>query len=149
MTILRNDIPLGICSDHAGFQMKEHLVGWLKSQQIEVKDFGSYSANSVDYADYAHPMAAALEKSEIYPGIAICGSGNGIAMTLNKHQGIRAAICWTVDIAELARAHNNANILVLPGRMIATELAEQIAAAFFSTLFDGGRHQRRIAKIPI
>ena len=149
MTILHDGIPLGICSDHAGFQTKEHLIGWLKAQNIKVKDFGTYSAESVDYADYAHPMAIAVEKGEVYPGIAICGSGNGIAMTLNKHQSIRAAICWTIDIAELSRAHNDANILVLPGRVIVNELAEQITTAFLSTPFDGGRHQKRIEKIPL
>ena len=100
MTILRNKTPLGICSDHAGFQMKEFLIGWLKSLNIEVNDFGTYSAQSADYADYAHPMATAVERGEVYPGIGICGSGNGIAMTLNKHQGIRAAICWSADVAQ-------------------------------------------------
>ena len=149
MTILRNDIPLGICCDHAGFQMKEHLLGWLKAQKINFRDFGTYTAESCDYADFAHPMAEAVEKGEVYPGIAICGSGNGIAMTLNKHQGIRAAICWTVDLGILSRAHNDANVLVLPGRMIAYDLAERIATAFFSTPFEGGRHQRRIEKIPV
>ena len=149
MTNLRNDIPLGICCDHAGFGMKEHLLNRLISQNINVKDFGAYRPQSSDYADYAHPMAIAIEKGEIYSGIAICGSGNGIAMTLNKHQGIRAAICWTVDIALLSRAHNDANVLVLPGRIIANKLAENIVAAFFSTAFEGGRHQQRIDKIPV
>jgi len=148
MTI-RNDIPLGICCDHAGFQTKEHLATWLRAQQIEVKDFGTYSPGSVDYADYAHPLAVAVERGEVYPGIAICGSGNGIAMTLNKHQGIRAAICWTNDVADLSRAHNDANVLVLPGRIIANEIAEQITETFLSTPFDGGRHQTRIEKIPV
>ena len=149
MTIIRDNIPLGICSDHAGFRMKEYVINLLKSQHIEVKDFGTYSAESADYADYAHPMAAAVENGEVYPGIAICGSGNGIAMTLNKHQDIRAAICWSADIAELARAHNDANVLVLPGRMIAEELGEQIVSTFLSTPFEGGRHQRRIEKIAV
>ena len=149
MTIIRDNIPLGICSDHAGFRMKEYVINLLKSQYIEVKDFGTYSAESADYADYAHPMAVAVENGEVYPGIAICGSGNGIAMTLNKHQDIRAAICWSADIAELARAHNDANVLVLPGRMIAEELAEQIVSTFLSTPFEGGRHQRRIEKIAV
>ena len=149
MAILRNDIPLGICCDHAGFRLKEHLLGWLKVQNIPVKDFGAYTSESSDYADFAHPMAVAVENGEVYPGIAICGSGNGIAMTLNKHQGIRAAICWTVAISALSRAHNDANVLVLPGRIIAGELAENITATFLSTAFEGGRHQRRIDKIPI
>ena len=149
MAILRNDIPLGICCDHAGFRLKEHLLSWLKAQNIRVKDFGAYTSESSDYADFAHPMALAIEKGEVYPCIAICGSGNGIAMTLNKHQGIRAAICWAVDIAVLSRAHNDSNVLVLPGRIIADELAESITATFLATAFEGGRHQRRIDKIPI
>ena len=147
--IIRNNIPLGICCDHAGFQTKEHLTAWFKAKQIEVKDFGTYSPNSVDYPDYAHPLAVAVEQGEVYPGIAICGSGNGIAMTLNKHQGIRAAICWTSEVAALTRAHNDANVLVLPGRIIANEAAEQIAETFLTTPFDGGRHQQRIEKIPV
>ncbi|MDD6209142.1 MAG: ribose 5-phosphate isomerase B [Bacteroidales bacterium] len=149
MTILRNDIPLGICCDHAGFELKEYLLGWLKSQGIQVKDFGTYTPESTDYADYAHPMAYAIERGEVYPGIAICGSGNGIAMTLNKHQGIRAAICWTEDLAVLSRGHNDANVLVLPGRFIANDLAKRIVTAYFATPFEGGRHLRRINKIPI
>ena len=149
MSILRSDIPLGMCCDHAGFELKDHLLNWLKSQNIQVMDFGTYTPESCDYADFAHPMADALERGDIYPGIAICGSGNGIAMTLNKHQGIRAAICWTEDLAVLSRGHNDANVLVLPGRFIANDLAKKIVTAFFNTSFEGGRHLRRIKKIPI
>ena len=147
--IIRDNTPLGICCDHAGFQTKEHLTAWLRAQQIEVKDFGTYSPDSVDYPDYAHPLATAVERGEVYPGIAICGSGNGIAMTLNKHQEIRAAICWTDEVAALTRAHNDANVLVLPGRIIVNETAEQITETFLSTPFDGGRHQLRIEKVPV
>ena len=113
------------------------------------KDFGTNSTASVDYPDYAHPLALAVESGECYPGIAICGSGNGINMTLNKHQGIRAALCWNAEIAHLARQHNDANVLVMPGRFISTEEADMILTEFFSTKFDGGRHQNRIDKIPV
>ena len=113
------------------------------------KDFGTNSCESVDYPDFAHPLALAVEAGECYPGIAICGSGNGINMTLNKHQGIRAALCWIPEIAHLARLHNDANILVMPGRFITNEEAVQIMEQFFSTEFEGGRHIRRINKIPI
>lgn len=118
------------------------------SQGIECDDFGTYSADSCDYADFAHPCAEAVESGRDYPGIGICGSGNGINMTLNKHQGIRAAICWTVELARLARAHNNANMLVLPARFIESTLALAIVDEFLNTPFDGGRHENRIRKIP-
>lgn len=109
---------IGICSDHAGFELKSAVMAHLRTKGIEVKDFGTYSTGSCDYPDFAHPCAEALEKGEIYPAIAMCGSGNGIAMTLNKHQGVRAAICWLPELAELARQHNDANCLVLPARFI-------------------------------
>ena len=140
---------IGIASDHAGYEMKEFLVGYLDSKGYEVHDFGCQSPESVDYADYAHPLALAVESGGCYPGIAICGSGNGINMTLNKHQGIRAALCWNAEIAHLARQHNDANILVMPGRFISTEEADMILTEFFSTEFEGGRHQNRIDKIPV
>lgn len=147
--ILKKDIPVGLCSDHAGFELKSIIEGYLLSQDIESKDFGTYSAESCDYSDFAHPCAIAVEKGEVYPAIALCGSGNGIGMTLNKHQGIRAALCWTPELASLARRHNNANVLVLPARFIAPEAALQIVDVFLSTEFEGGRHQRRIDKIPV
>ena len=140
---------IGLCSDHAGFELKEFVKQLLEEQGLAYKDFGTYSAESCDYPDYAHPLARAVEAGEVYPGIAICGSGNGIAMTLNKHQGIRAALCWRADIAELARQHNNANVLVMPGRFVTNTEADAIMAKFFSTPFEGGRHQRRIDKIPV
>lgn len=140
---------IAICSDHAGFEMKSIIEGYLEADNKEYKDFGTYSAESCDYPDFAHPCALAVESGECYPGIALCGSGNGIAMTLNKHQGIRAAICWTPELARLARAHNDANILVLPARFITPVEALEIVDTFFSTPFEGGRHQRRIDKIPV
>ncbi|MBQ8530866.1 MAG: ribose 5-phosphate isomerase B [Parabacteroides sp.] len=140
---------IGLCSDHAGFELKEFIKQLLDSKGIAYKDFGTYSTDSCDYSDYAHPLAKAIEAGDVYPGIAICGTGNGIAMTLNKHQGIRAALCWQEELARLARAHNNANILVMPGRCISQEEATRVVNAFFTTPFEGGRHQRRIEKIPL
>lgn len=140
---------IGICSDHAGFELKQFVKSWLEAKGWSYKDYGTYTAESCDYADFAHPLAFAIEAEECYPGIAICGSGNGISITLNKHQGIRAALCWIPEIAELARRHNNANILVMPGRFITTDEADAIMTAFFAANFEGGRHQRRIDKIPL
>lgn len=140
---------LGLCSDHAGFELKEFVKGWLDAKKIAYKDFGTYSSESCDYPDFAHPLALAVESGECYAGVAICGTGNGIAMTLNKHQGIRAALCWIPEISHLARQHNDANILVMPGRFISNEMADKVLTEFFSTNFEGGRHQRRIDKIPV
>lgn len=149
MSILKSGVPVGLCSDHAGFELKNIIIGYLESQGVAYKDFGAFSAESCDYPDFAHPCALAVENGEVYPGVAVCGSGNGIGMTLNKHQGIRAALCWLPELARLARAHNNANILVLPGRFIEPEVALQCVDVFFSTDFEGGRHKRRIDKMPV
>lgn len=149
MTILKPNIPVALCSDHAGFEMKQAVIGYLKQQGIAYKDFGTYSTDSCDYPDFAHPCAEAVESGECYPGIAICGSGEGISMTLNKHQGIRAALCWLPEIAALSRQHNDANVLSMPGRFITVEQALEIVKTFLSTSFEGGRHQRRIDKIPV
>lgn len=149
MTIVKKGIPVGLCSDHAGYELKSIVDGFLMADNIESKDFGTYSAESCDYPDFAHPCAEAVEKGEVYPAIAICGSGNGIGMTLNKHQGVRAALCWTRELAALARQHNNANVLVLPARFISPEEALGIVETFLNTEFEGGRHQRRIDKIPV
>ena len=149
MSIIKPGVPVAFCSDHAGYDMKMLLEGYFEAQEIEFKDFGTFSADSCDYADYAHPCAQAVEDGQCYPGIALCGSGNGIGMTLNKHQGIRAALCWTVELAELARRHNDANVLVLPARFISPETALEIVDVFLSTAFEGGRHERRIEKIPV
>lgn len=139
---------IGLASDHAGFELKQYVKTWLEEHGLAYQDYGTYTSESCDYADYAHPLASAVEAGECYPGIAICGSGNGINMTLNHHQGIRAALCWIPEIAHLARQHNDANILVMPGRFITTETADQIMTEFFNTAFEGGRHQKRIEKIP-
>lgn len=138
---------IGICSDHAGYELKQHVAKWLKEQGFEVKDFGTYSTDSCDYPDFAHPMANALEAGEFKRGVALCGTGNGINMALNKHKGIRAALCWCDSIAEQARLHNDANVLVLPGRYLSEEEASSLLNIFFNTEFEGGRHQKRIDKI--
>jgi len=149
MSILKPGLPVGLCSDHAGYELKEIIKGYLESRDITFKDFGTYSTESCDYPDFAHPCATAVENGEVYPGIAICGTGNGIGMTLNKHQGIRAALCWQPELARLARAHNDANVLVMPARFIAPEVALECVDVFIATDFDGGRHQRRIDKMPV
>lgn len=138
-----------IASDHAGFRLKEKLVKWLASKRYEVKDLGCFSEDSVDYPDYAHPLATAVETGEYAFGVTICGSGNGINMASNKHKGIRSAVCWNEDISRLARAHNDANICALPGRFLSESEAILIVKTFLSTPFEGGRHKRRIEKIPI
>ena len=139
---------LGIASDHAGFEMKEELRKFLKEKGYEVKDFGTHSPESMDYPDVAHPLAESIEKGEVSQGIALCGSGNGISMTLNKHQGIRAALCWNEELAALARQHNDANVLSLPARFISVDLAKRIVEKFLESSFEGGRHLRRVNKIP-
>jgi ribose 5-phosphate isomerase B len=142
---MQNIIPIG--ADHAGFELKEVLKTYLKVKGYSFKDFGCNSNESVDYPDFAHPVASMVEENISTLGILICGSGNGINMTANKHQGVRSALCWLPEIAELARLHNNANILVLPARFLTTEEAFKIVDAFFSTEFEGGRHQNRVDKI--
>jgi len=138
-----------IASDHAGFRLKEKLVRWLLANRYEVKDIGCFSEDSVDYPDFAHPLATAVEKGEFEYGITICGSGNGISMTSNKHQNIRSAVCWSEEISKLARAHNDANICSLPGRFLNEAEAVLILKTFLNTPFEGGRHKRRVDKIPI
>ena len=148
-TILKPGLPVALCSDHAGYPVKEAVKQWLDVQGIPYKDFGTHSEESCDYPDFAHLCAAAVERGECYPGIAVCGSGEGINITLNKHQGIRSALCWIPEIAHLIRQHNNANVLVMPGRFIDNDMARKIMDEFFATEFEGGRHQRRIDKIPV
>lgn len=140
---------VGLASDHAGFELKEFIKKYLEQRGIPYHDYGTHSEESCDYPDYGHALAKGIEKGDIYPGIAVCGSGEGISMTLNKHQGIRAALCWMPQIAHLARQHNDANVLVLPGRFIDHEAATNVLDEFFSTAFEGGRHQSRIDKIPL
>jgi len=138
-------MKIALGADHAGFEYKEALSSFLKD--FEIEDFGTYAADSVDYPDFAHPVAIAVESGEYKLGILICGSGNGIAITANKHQGIRAAICWNTELASLARKHNNANILCLPARFILIKEAQEITTTFLNTEFEGGRHQNRVNKI--
>lgn len=140
---------VGVACDHAGFPLKQFVIQYLESKGYQYKDFGTYSDTSCDYPDFAHPLAEAVESGECYPGIAICGSGEGMVMTLNKHQGIRAGLAWDKEVAGLIRQHNNANVLVIPGRFIANKLAETIMDEFFKTPFEGGRHERRVEKIPV
>ena len=147
--ILQPGKPVALCSDHAGWATKQVVIALLEKEGIAYKDFGTYSEDSCDYPDYAHPCALAVECGECYPGIAICGSGEGINMTVNKHQGIRSALCWIPEIASLARQHNDANILAMPGRFLSPAEAETIVTTFLTTPFEGGRHQRRIDKIPV
>ena len=138
---------IGIAADHTGYELKGQLIEYLRGQGHEVKDFGTHSTDSMDYPDVAHPLAESIEKGECEWGIAICGTGNGISMTVNKHAGIRAALCWNTEIAALARQHNNANILSLPARFVSDEEALAMLKTFMATPFEGGRHQRRIDKI--
>lgn len=138
---------IALAADHAGFQLKEILIKMLKTQEYKILDFGTNTSESVDYPDFAHPMAEAVETKKADVGISICGSGNGINMTVNKHQGIRSALCWNAEIAELARLHNDANVCALPARFISSETAVEIVNIFLKTGFEGGRHQKRIDKI--
>ena len=142
---MMNELKIAIGADHAGFSYKEALVKKLKVK--ELKDFGTYSADSVDYPDFAHPVASAVESGEFDLGILVCGSANGVAITANKHQGIRAAICWNEELAALARKHNNANIVCIPERFVSFEMAEKIVETFFNTEFEGGRHANRVNKM--
>lgn len=138
-------IPIGC--DHAGYEMKIQLIEFLKSKGYEVQDHGCYSTDSIDYPDFAHPVANQIEENEGMLGILLCGSGNGINMTANKHQGIRAALCWKKEIAQLAREHNDANILTLPARFLTIDEAKEMVDTFLNTPFEGGRHQKRVDKI--
>jgi ribose 5-phosphate isomerase B len=140
-------MKIALGADHAGFEYKELIKNHLEKSGHEVKDFGTNSPQSVDYPDFAHPVASAVEKKEFELGVLICGSGNGVAITANKRQGIRAAICWSEEISSLARQHNNANVLCIPARFVSTELAEKITDKFLSTPFEGGRHETRVNKI--
>ena len=139
--------PVAIGSDHAGFEMKEFVISFIEGKEIPFKDFGALSTDSVDYPDFAHPVADAVEKGECSLGILLCGSGNGVAITANKHQHIRAALCWDDEIASLARKHNNANILCIPARFVSEGVAEEMVDVFLKTAFEGGRHAGRVNKI--
>ncbi len=138
-------IPIG--GDHAGFSHKTELIKHLEAVGYEVKDFGTHSEESTDYPDYAHPLASAVEKGEFELGILVCGSGNGVCMSANKHQGIRAALVWNEELASLGRQHNNANIVCIPARHVPVELAKKMVDIFLTTEFEGGRHEKRVDKI--
>ncbi|WP_345119779.1 ribose 5-phosphate isomerase B [Hymenobacter antarcticus] len=140
-------MKIALGSDHAGFAQKEILRAWLGEQGHEIRDFGTYSADSMDYPDVAHPLAMAVETGTYDLGIILCGSANGVCITANKHAGVRAAIAWLPELAALARQHNNANVLCLPARYIGSEQAQEIVSVFLKTDFEGGRHQQRVAKI--
>ncbi len=142
------ETKIGLGGDHAGYKYKEALIKMLTIKGYTCQDFGTSSEESVDYPDYIHPLAAAIEQNQIELGIAICGSGNGVAMTANKHKGIRAALCWNPELATLAREHNDANMICLPSRFIDIELAKSCVLSFLAANFEGGRHQRRVDKIP-
>lgn len=143
----KNRIKLALGCDHAGFPLKQEIVNWLKDNQIAFHDYGTFSEESTDYPDFAHAVAKAVNDNKFESGIVICGSGNGVNMTANKYPGIRAALCWNAEIAKLARLHNNANILSLPGRFISGEEALKAVHEFLDTKFEGGRHSRRVEKI--
>lgn len=142
-------ITIGLANDHAGFELKQFVIKYLTEKGYEVKDYGTHSEASCDYPDYAHALAKGLFEKEVDLGIAICGSGEGISMTLNKHQHVRAALVWMPEIAHMTRLHNDANVLVMPGRYISQETAAEIMAEFLNTEFEGGRHINRINKIPV
>lgn len=142
-------IKVAIASDHAGFALKKRIEKYMAELGYEMVDYGTYSEESCDYPDFAHPAADAVESHECEFGVGMCGSGNGMQITLNKHQGIRAALCWLPELGELAKQHNNANFLVLPARFVTEEEALRILDAYLAAKFEGGRHQRRIDKIPL
>lgn len=147
MYVFDKSKPVAIGSDHAGFECKEELISYLEGKEIALKDFGTYSLDSVDYPDFAHPVSQAVEDNECSFGILLCGSANGVCITANKHAGIRAALCWGEEIAELARKHNNANVICIPARFVREGDAEKMLEIFMSTEFEGGRHQDRVNKI--
>lgn len=140
-------MKIAIGADHAGFEYKSKIVNYLTNKGIDVQDFGTFSTDSVDFPDFAHPTASAVENGEVDFGILICGSGQGVNMTANKHQGVRSALCWNTDIARLTRQHNNANIIALPARFVAYEYAIEMIETFLNTDFEGGRHENRVRKI--
>ena len=140
---------IGLASDHAAFPLKQFVKQYLEEKGIAYKDYGTYTEASCNYADFGHALAEGIEKGEVYQGIAMCGSGEGISMTLNKHQSIRAGLCWIPEIAHLIRQHNDANVLVMPGRFIDNDMARKIMDEYLNTEFEGGRHQARIDAIPV
>lgn len=149
MTIkIQSDKPIGLASDHAGYTIKKYITDLFDESGIKYTDFGTNSTDSVDYPNFAHKLGTAIDTGECQFGIAICGTGNGINMALNKHQGVRSALCWNMEVSRLVRAHNDANVLTLPGRFLNQKEVFEMLETFFNTPFEGGRHQRRIDKIP-
>lgn len=140
---------IGIASDHAAFPLKQFVKQYLEEKGLPYKDYGTFTPESSNYAEFGHKLAEGIEKGEVTNGIAMCGSGEGISMTLNKHQSIRAGLCWIPEIAHLIRQHNDANVLVMPGRFIDTDMARKIMDEYLNTPFEGGRHQLRIDSIPV
>ena len=140
---------VGIACDHAGFALKKYVLQYLEEKGLEYKDYGTFSDMSCDYPDFAHALAEGIENGDVYPGIAICASGEGMTITLNKHQGVRAGLAWNTEIAELTRQHNDANVIVLPGRFVDNKTAGKILDVFFKTTFEGGRHAKKKKKIAI
>ncbi len=140
-------LPIAIGSDHAGFEYKQQIIEWLQNSSLLVRDFGTESLESVDYPDFAHPVAASVEQGETAFGILLCGSANGVAITANKHQGVRAGLCWSKEVSKLVRQHNNANVICIPARFVSLELAIDMINIFMQTAFEGGRHQTRVDKI--
>jgi ribose 5-phosphate isomerase B len=147
MPVFNTSLPIAIGCDHAGFEYKTKIISWLNKKGWQVNDLGTYSPDSVDYPDYVHPLAVSVEKQESAFGILICGTGNGVCMTANKHQGIRAGLCWATDVAKLVRQHNNANIICIPARFVALPATQDMIDIFITTEFEGGRHQNRINKM--
>lgn len=142
-------MKIGIASDHAGFEYKQKFIALLTKKGYEVVDYGTHSEESCDYTDYAHPLGYAIDNGEVDLGVALCGTGNGMAITLNKHQKVRAGLCWGTEIARLVKAHNNANVIVMPARFVSYRMAVSMLNKWLTTEFEGGRHERRIEKIPL
>lgn len=143
------NVNIALGSDHAGFYIKQHIIEYFEKKGLDHHDFGSYSDDITDYPDFAHPVAGSVEKGEFTFGIVVCGSGNGVNMVVNKYQGIRSALCWKKEVAHVVRLHNDANVCALPGRYITKEEAVSIVDEFINTRFEGGRHVKRINKIPV
>lgn len=146
-TTFNNGLPIAIGADHAGYEYKEAIKKMLTAAGWQVSDKGTHSLDSVDYPDFSHPVANMVEEGNAAAGILVCGSGNGVCMSANKHKGIRAALCWTDELASLARAHNNANVICVPARFVTLADAEKMVNVFLATAFEGGRHERRVEKI--
>jgi ribose 5-phosphate isomerase B len=145
--IFSPDLPIALGADHAGFAYKKEIISWLNAQGLATEDMGTFSEDSVDYPDFAHPVCTMVENGKAAFGILLCGSANGVAMTANKHAGIRAGLCWVNEVASLVRQHNNANVLCIPARFVSLEDAKTMVNTFMTTAFEGGRHEKRVNKI--